>query len=376
VNLATTVLLSRTEGLTLGRTPMFSWATLVASSATLVSGAVFLGGLLLLFLDQHFGGSPFFGVGTVGTQVIWQHTLWLYGRPDVYLLAVPALGAASDMVATAAGRPLANEDAARTAIAGVAFLSFGAWAAGTKVATAIVVPTYSVLTALIALPLGLLVLVWLDTLRRGTKRRPGVELAFVVGALLSWGGAGLAALVAGVKHVDGAAWSTGQVHLAMFAPPLLLGVGALHYWGPKIFGRALPAAAGGLAFLLLLGGSVVFAVGQYAAGYDHAGRFATISDSGVLVLAEVGGVLLGLGVLVVLATVARPSTASADEAARGHTLEWAAGSPPVAHNFDTIPEVRSSAPLADLLTAEAGTSRRCSPGSRSSRSSAAWSRRC
>jgi heme/copper-type cytochrome/quinol oxidase subunit 1 len=355
-NLMATVLSLRTEGLTLARLPMFSWATLVSSAGSLVAGAVFLAGLLLLFLDQHFGGRAFFGFGTVGTQVVWQHTVWLYGRPDIYLLLVPGLGAASDMVSAAAGRPLADLRAARGAIAAVGFLSFGAWAAGTKVADAIVLPTYSILTAAIVLPIGALVLLWLDTLRRGGRPKAGVELAFVAGAVLALGGAGLAAAVAGAKSVDGSAWSTGQLHLAAFAPPLLLAVGALHYWAPKLWGRSLAAAAGGLQFLLLLGGSAVFALGEYIAGYDHADRFSTIDGSSTLVIAEIGGVIVGLGVLAVLAsvvsaTLAKASAGATDE--KGLTLEWAAPSPPPAHNFDTIPEVRSAVPLADLRTAEA-----------------------
>ena len=357
-NLVATVMLLRTEGLTLGRIPFFSWATLVGGAGTLVATPVFLAGLLMLFLDQHFGGAPFFGAGTVGTQVIWQHTLWLSGRPDLYLLLVPGLGAASDMVVSAAGRPLADDNAGRGLIAAVAVLGFGAWAAGTKVAGAQVLPTYSLATAAVGLPVGGLVLLWLDTFRRAGRPRAGVELAFVGAAVLSLAGAALAAIIAGIKHVDGSAWSTGQLHLAAFVPPLLLAVGALHYWSPKLFGRALGAAAGGLQALLILGGSAIFALGEYIAGYRHADRFQTMKGSTSLAIAEVGGVIVGLGVLAVLASVvarARVGAAAgaADDDGRGLTLEWAAPSPPPAYNFDTIPEVRSATPLADLRAAEA-----------------------
>lgn len=360
VNLVATVLLLRTDGLTLGRTPFFSWATLVSGTGTLVATPVFIAGLLLLFLDQHFGGAPFFGAGTVGTQVIWQHTLWLSGRPDLYLLLVPGLGAASDMIVSAAGRPLPDDNAARGLIAAVAVLSFGAWGAGTKVASALVLPTYSIATAAVAIPVGALVLLWLDTLRRAGRPRAGVELAFVGGAVVSLAGAGLAAVVAGIKNVDGSAWSTGQLHLVAFVPPLLLAVGALHYWSPKLFGRALGAAAGGGQALLILGGSAIFALGEYIAGYKHADRFQTMNGWTSLAIAEVGGVIVGLGVLAVLASVAARSRVSApapasDDDGRGMTLEWAAPSPPPAYNFDTIPEVRSSTPLADLRAAEAAS---------------------
>ena len=112
--------------------------------------------------------------------------LWLYGRPDLYLLLVPGLGAACDIVARAAGRPLANTDVARGALAAVAMFGFGAWAAGTKVADAIILPTYSPLTAAVVLPIGVLVLLWLDTLRRAGRLSGSAALGFVVAAILAW----------------------------------------------------------------------------------------------------------------------------------------------------------------------------------------------
>jgi cytochrome c oxidase subunit 1 len=356
-NLFATILLLRTEGLTLTRLPMFSWANLVSTAGTLLAGPVFLAGLLLLFLDQHFGGHEFFAAGTVGTQVVWQHMLWLYGRPDVYLLLVPGLGAASDMVARAANRPLENQDAARTAIAAFGFLGFAAWAAGTKVAGAIVLPTYSPLTAAVALPLGLLVLLWLDTLRRAGRPKADASLIYVVGFVLAIGAGVVAAIVAAAKPVDGTAWADGQVHLVVFGASLLLAVGALHHWAPKLYGRSLGGASVAFAqFLLLFGGSVLYALGAYLAGWDHYMAGDNLSGDARGRVMAAAALLLVLGVFgvaaaVVTRTFAPPASAPASD--DGITLEWAAASPPPPHNFDTIPEVRSAAPLADLQTAEA-----------------------
>jgi heme/copper-type cytochrome/quinol oxidase subunit 1 len=357
-NLLATVLLARTEGMTLRRIPMFSWATLVSSAGTVLATPVFIAGLVLLFLDQHYGGREFFAGGTVGTQVVWQHTLWLFGRPDIYLLVVPGLGAASDIVASAAGRPLANTDAGRAMIAAAGFLGFTAWAAGTKVAGAVVVPTYSPITAAVVLPVGALILLWLDTLRRAGRPKADPGLLFVAAFAVSVAGAVAAAVAAAAKSVPGTAWAGGEVQLAFFGASLLLGVGALHHWSAKLFGRTLGQGAAGFHALLLFGGSAVAAIGAYAAGWKGALAAVNTQDSTSVQIAGLGVALLALGLLTVLASVAsraaRPATATADaDADGGLTLEWATTSPPPPYNFDTIPEVRSDVPLADLRAAEA-----------------------
>ena len=198
-NLFATVLFLRTDGLTLGRLPMFSWANLVSTAGTLLAAPVFLAGLLLLFLDQHFGGHEFFAAGTVGTQVVWQHMLWLYGRPDVYLLLVPGLGAASDMVASAANRPSENQDAARTAIAAFGFLGFAAWRRAPRWRAPSCSPPTRRSPRPSALPLGVLVLVWLDTLRRAGRPKADASLIYVVGFIVLIGAGVVAAIAAAAQ---------------------------------------------------------------------------------------------------------------------------------------------------------------------------------
>lgn len=71
-----------------------------------------------------------------------------------------------------------------------------------------------------------------------------------------------------------------------------------------------------------------------------------------------GAAIVGLGLLVLLLDVAgsilgrRGRPAGADPWG-GQTLEWATTSPPSAHNFDALPEIRSDAPLLDLRLAQA-----------------------
>ena len=283
--------------------------------------------------------------------------LWLYGRPDVYLLIVPGLGAASDIVATAARRPLANLDAARTAIAGVGFFGFAAWAAGTKVSDAIVLPTYSPLTAAVVLPLGLLVLVWLDTLRRAGRPRGDISLLFVVGFILALAGGaaggGDRRGQAGRRRPGRPARSTWW----SFAASLLLAVGALHHWAPKLWGRSLGAAAGALHWPCcsvardLRAGRLPRRL-PAPHGRRESHRRARGPKSWARAAPCSCSAPCGRGRRVAAHTAYGERRRDAD----GLTLEWATTSPPPPHNFDTMPEVRSAAPLADVRAAEASVS--------------------
>jgi cytochrome c oxidase subunit 1 len=364
-SLVTTVAMLRTEGMTLLRLPLFSWGTLLASAMTLIATPVFLAGVLILYLDQHFGGT-LLSAHTPGAQLVWQRTLWLWGRPDVYLLTLFAIAAACDVVATHAGRELVGHQAAVVLLGLFGALSFTSWAAGKSVAGAVVVPTYSVLTTLVVIPLGLLVLLWLGTLYLG-RPQAHVSLAFVAGALLLWVLAAANAVAAGVKNVPGqggtSAWVVGNVHVVVAGAPTLLAVGALYHWGPKLWGRRLSVAMGALAFVCLLGGFGASGMAGYLLGYNGARMgllpHPTSYQKGLAALGEAGGALVVLGVLVVLADLALSvlggrGQEAGDDPYQGLTLEWATSSPPPREGFESVPEVRSAAPLLELR-AERGT---------------------
>jgi cytochrome c oxidase subunit 1 len=360
VSLAVTVLTMRTPGMTVSRVPLFSFASFATSIAVVIATPVFLAGLVLLYVDQHYGGA-FFGPDHGVTQAVWQHTLWLFGRPEVYLLLLPGLGAACDIVSTHARRPLLVYPAAQGALALFAAIPFLAWAAGTDVKDAVVLPTYTPLTALIALPVGILALLWLGTLAFGSPRIH-ISLAFVVGFLGLAAFGAVNAAVAAFAEVDGnTAWTTAHVHVLVVGAPLLLAVAALYHWAPKMWGQSLSAGLGGIVFLALFGGVFLNGLGTYLLGYDGAPAHVAEYADGVQLnysrLAAAGGVLVGLGVLLLVADVARvASAARRAEAAEadpyeGLTLEWAAASPPPPANFTAVPEVRSAQPLHDLRAA-------------------------
>jgi cytochrome c oxidase subunit 1 len=353
-SLVTTVLTLRTDGMSLLRVPAFSWATMVTGAVTLLATPVFVAGLLLFYVDQHFGGK-LFDPATVGAQDIWQHTVWLYGRPEVYLLTLPALGAACDIVATHARRPLLNHRAALGLLGFFGVWSFTAWAAGNRVERAIVLPTYSVATALIIIPMGGLILMWLGTLAT-SRPRPHVSVLWVAGYLILLALGAVMAIVAGVAGVHGGAWTTGHLHTVVFGAPALLLFGALYHWAPKLWGRALSPVLGTLAFLFVFGGFFLMGLFSYILGFQGAPNHLSqvvgrSSYQGLDRAAAAGGTLILIGVLFVVADILRSvrrGQPAPDDPYEGLTLEWATSSPPPPYGFDSVPIVHSEAPLAEV----------------------------
>ena len=365
ITLFVTVLKLRIEGMTMGRVPAFSWSILAVSAATLLSAPAFLAGLLILYIDQHFAGGALAGKQLNG-NLVWQHLLWLYGRPDVYLVFVPALGALTDVVHTHSHRPLFQPTAAKALIFLAAALSFGVLAANASIERAVLIPTPSVLSVAIVVPIGLLALLWLGAIRPNALR-PHISLLFLSGFLLLLVAGAVNAVIAPSQHLVGGAagseWTVGQVHALLFAAPTMAAFAGIYHWSPKIWGRGLNQLLGALQALLLLGGFLITSLGAWLAGYDGA-RWHLDDYSGAksgnytnyAKLASLGGVLVAIGLLVFLANVAltwkRVRGAQVEDLVadpyEGSTLEWAASSPPPPHNFDTVPEIRSATPVADV----------------------------
>jgi heme/copper-type cytochrome/quinol oxidase subunit 1 len=162
-----------------------------------------------------------------------------------------------------------------------------------------------------------------------------------------------------VKVDAGTAWSTGHLHVVVLGAPVLLAFAAVHHWAPKIWGRQLSQALGGLEVALLFGGFLVTGLADYLLGYDgapwHVADLINPKGSWLALekLGTAGGVLVLLGVLVFIANLLSSvaggrGVAAVDDPWEGHTLEWATSSPPPAHNFDAVPDVRSAEPVVQL----------------------------
>ncbi|MEY2468025.1 MAG: cytochrome c oxidase subunit, partial [Actinomycetota bacterium] len=254
VNLVSTISSRRAHGLTLGRLPYFSWSVLVGGIAVALSGAVFIGGLALVWIDQHFGGRFF---DSTGTQVFWMHTIWLGGRPEALLGSVFLLGAGSDIIATATGKKNELDMVTRSAIAAFATFSFVVWIDGAKDGGSILAPFANPATALPVVAGLVVVLTWLAQLRHGVKPIPA--LAPLVTAL----SLGLVALAVGALRASadltlGTGWSASTLTLFAVGIPVAGAVAALVHWAPKLIGGPVATPAAALAGASFAGGFALF----------------------------------------------------------------------------------------------------------------------
>ena len=106
-NFITTFFTLRAPGMSVDRVPVILWGTLTASFTIMFFMPPLTVACVLLYMDRHLGTS-FFDPTHGGHPLLWQHLFWIFGHPWVYIIVLPAMGLASDMIPTFTRRPLAG----------------------------------------------------------------------------------------------------------------------------------------------------------------------------------------------------------------------------------------------------------------------------
>jgi cytochrome c oxidase subunit 1 len=349
VCLLTTVLSLRASGMTLLRTPAFSWSVLVGGSLLLLALPVLASRLVQMYVTHHFSDPP--QLGAYRYEVAW-----FWSTPQVYVFGVFVAGIALEIVPVLAKARLRMHAAALVVVGLVGVASVGAWA---QVADTRTDPLYVLIGLFAVLPALALLGLLADT-ARGGKPAPKAAFALALGSALHL----LVGAVAGaLLAIDGMGvhdtiWETGQSHIVVLGAGALAALAALWWWAPKIWGKQLSEAAGFLAFLTVFGGSALLGVAELVNGKANdlgltgSGRFEFDDGGSVPALggiATAGAVLLTIGALVTLLAVLATLRSKGDTAANpweGGTLEWSTSSPPSRSNFDgPVPAVVSATPL-------------------------------
>jgi cytochrome c oxidase subunit 1 len=358
INYITTVVMMRAKGLHMFRLPMTIWALFVTAVLVLMATPVLTSALILLLLDRTIGTHFFLPTGG-GQVILWQHLFWFYSHPAVYIMILPAMGMASDIIACFARKPLFGYRPMVYSIMGIAGLGFIVWGhhmfqSGMNPVLGTVFMTS---TMLIALPSAIKTFNWLATLWRGNLQLTAPmlnALAFVSTFVIG----GLSGIFAAATPVDifihDTYWIVGHIHYVLFGGSLFGVFAAVQFWFPKMFGRMMSDRWGKVHFVLTFTTFnmvffPMFILGAYGmprriadyTSYAYLSPLQTLNQfmtlsAYVLGLAQLilaGNLLYGL--LRGRRALANPWNAT--------TLEWATSSPPPEHNFDTEPVVHYGA---------------------------------
>lgn len=353
LNYVTTILNMRTRGMGLLRMPLTTWTFFLSAILGILTFPALTAAAIMLLLDRHGGTSFFLPAGMVigdaplphagGTPILFQHLFWFLGHPEVYVLVLPALGIAFDVLAVHGRRPPFGYRVSVYAILVIGFLSLIVWGHHmfTTGMNPYVAEYFSVATVLITVPFAVLGLNLIASLW-GARLRFNTATLFTLGMVSAIGTGGLGGLYLGTSaadiHFHETYFVVGHFHF-MIGIVTFFGIYAgLYHWFPKMFGRFLGEGLGKLHFWLtavpLFG---VFILMHYQglggvlrrtydpAYYEFAQRGAALNVP-ITVLAILGGAaqILFLVNLVWSLRRGKPAEANPWKAA---TLEWTTPSP-------------------------------------------------
>ena len=343
LNFIVTIHRLRTPGLTWFRLPLFVWAT-YATSVILVLATPVLPMTLSLVAFERLTHLGIFDPALGGDPLLFQHLFWFYSHPAVYIMVLPAMGVASEIIPCFARRPVFGYRMMAYAILGIAMVGFLVWGhhmfvAGQSTYASI---AFSLLSFIVAIPSAIKVFNWTATLYKGsfTLSAPMLYALGFVGLFTIGGMTGLfLAATALDVHLTDTYFVVAHFHYIMVGGTVMAYLGGLHFWWPKIVGRMYPETWARIAAVTLFIGFNVTFFPQYLLGawgmprryHEYAPEYQLLnvfSSSGAAILSV--GYLLPLFYLV-WAMLRGPRAPANPWGATG--LEWQTPSPPPKENF-------------------------------------------
>ena len=337
------------------RMPIFTWNLLVTAILILLAFPVLTAGLIMLYCDRHFG-THIFSVAGGGVPVLWQNIFWFWGHPEVYILALPIFGMVTEIIAVFSRKPVFGYKGMIFATITIGALSLGVWAHHMFTTGVVLLPFFSIMSLLIAVPTGIKMFNWIGTMWRGEVWF-STAMLMSIGFLITFLIGGLTGIYLASPPLDFFTHDTYFVvaHFHSIVMALMMGaMGALYYWGPKITGYMLNERLGKAQFWLLFIGTQVFTLPMYLLGlrgmprriavYTEHPSWQFLND-----VATVGAIIVGISTIIFMVNIVYSwkKYPAGDNPWDGHTLEWFTTSPPPHHNFYRLPQIRSERPTWD-----------------------------
>ncbi|PYS51976.1 MAG: cytochrome c oxidase subunit I [Acidobacteria bacterium] len=266
LNYITTILTLRTKGMSMMRLPLTQWSLLVTSILGLLAFPVLLAAGILLLFDRAGGTSFFVPAGIIMNQVplkdhsgghplLWQHLFWFFGHPEVYIVILPAMGMASDILSTFCRKPIFSYRMMVYSMVAIAALSFVVWGHHMFVSgmNPFLGSVFTLTTLLIAVPSAIKTFNWIGTVW-GARIRFTVPALFAIAFVSLFVSGGISGIFLGTSAADIQLQDTyfvvAHFHLVMAIAPLFAAFGGVYYWFPKMFGRSMNMTLGKIHFWL------------------------------------------------------------------------------------------------------------------------------
>jgi cytochrome c oxidase subunit I len=377
VNMVTTVITLRAPGMTMFRLPIFTWNILVTSLLVLLAFPILTAALLVLWVDRHLHAQVF--DPSNGGAILWQHLFWFFGHPEVYIIALPFFGIVTEIIPVFSRKPLFGYKGMVLATLSIGALSLTVWAHHMFTTGAVLLPFFSVMTFLIAVPTGIKFFNWIGSMWGGAVSFE-TPMLFSLGFMTTFLFGGLTGVILASPPLDfqvsDSYFVVAHFHYVLFGTIVFATYAGIYFWFPKFTGRYLDERMGKLHFwLTFFGFHLTFLVQHWLGAEGMPRRYAdylpTDGFTTLNTISTIGSFVLGASMLPFLYNCYKSYrygeiVTSDDPWGFGNSLEWATSSPPPRHNFTSIPRIRSERPafeyhypeLGDRLVAEAHAGKR------------------
>ena len=358
VNFVTTIFTMRAPGMTMFRMSIFTWNVLLTSILVIIAFPPLAAALLALESDRLFGSLIFDPAN--GGAMLWQHLFWFFGHPEVYILALPFFGIASEIFPVFSRKPIFGYKGLVAATIAIAALSVAVWAHHMYTSGQILLPFFSFMTFLIAVPTGVKFFNWIGTMWRGSLTFE-TPMIWVIGFLVTFLLGGLTGVILASPPLDFAVSASyfvvAHFHYVLFGTVVFAMFAGFYFWWPKMTGRMLNETLGKIHFwTLFLGFHTTFLIQHWLGIKGFPRRYADyLASDGFTwmnMVSTLGSTLLAISMIPfainVWITRKSPKVESNDPWGYGSSLEWATTCPPPRHNFLRMPEIRSERPAFDL----------------------------
>jgi len=359
VNFITTIFTMRAPGMTMFRMPIFTWKVLLTSVLVLMAFPVLAAAMLMLESDRKFGSQVFDAAN--GGAILWQHLFWFFGHPEVYILALPFFGIATEILPVFSRKPIFGYKGLVFATIAIAGLSVAVWAHHMYVTGAVNLPFFAFMTMLIAVPTGVKFFNWIGTMWGGSVSFE-TPMLWTIGFLTTFLFGGLTGIILAAPpldfHVSDSYFVVAHFHYVVFGTVVFAMFAGFYFWWPKFTGKMLDERLGKLHFWLVFFGFHITFLVQHWLGVEgmprrYADYLASDGFTTLNMISTVGSIVLGASTFVFFWNIYKtnkyaPMVNCDDPWGWGASLEWATSCPPPRHNFVEIPRIRSERPAFDL----------------------------